>query len=103
MFLLIIEKKKFFSFSRFNELRREESCCAEAAGSVRVDPCLDESTHKWDHIKGGSIREKRSGLCLDVTGLKSGDRVKMNKCDESAPGQRWRFDTYSEPNEEKSL
>lgn len=88
-----------FSLSHTNELRREDVCCVgQSEGSpVKLVPCTGSSEQKWTHSKEEkTIVHSKTGLCLDVTGVKNGEVPKLQKCDSNTPGQIWEFKTYLE-------
>ena len=45
-------------------------------------------------LKDGAIVHKESGLCLDITDVKSGETAKVQKCESSKSGQLWSFQNY---------
>ena len=67
---------------------------AEAGSNVHVLPCRDDEKEEWSHTKGGLIKHKSSGLCIDISGVKSGDIVKLQKCNAGIPEQLWTFANY---------
>ena len=46
----------------------------------------------------GTVSTASTGIarCLDATGAKAGEPCKLEKCDESVPGQQWAFDRTAE-------
>jgi hypothetical protein len=86
-----------FSLSHKNELRREDLCCSGSnapGSSVIMEPCWDKSNQKWKHTKSSTIVHIESGLCIDITDVKSGEIAKLKTCDTSKPGQLWEFKFY---------
>lgn len=58
-------------------------------------PCTDNFNEKWEHKKGGQIKHVQSGFCLDFTGIVSGQKVKVNKCNSNKLKQIFEFENYS--------
>ena len=44
-------------------------------------------------LKNGAIVHKQSGLCIDITNVKSGEFAKVQKCSDKS-GQIWEFKNY---------
>ena len=87
---------KVFSFSKNFELRREDLCCTGGTEGTKVGmyDCTSSSNQKWQHKKGGPIVHVNTGLCLDVTKIKSGDLPVLNECNPNRLGQNWEFASY---------
>ncbi|KAK0414463.1 hypothetical protein QR680_011442 [Steinernema hermaphroditum] len=96
---------QYFSISKDNQLRRETTCVDtnyhdEAKGNTTkavLAECSDEFIREFRHKKGGLLQHVKSGLCLDVEGLKAGDDVLFTPCEEDKESQKWSFyGTYFE-------
>uniref|UniRef100_A0A1I7ZP92 Polypeptide N-acetylgalactosaminyltransferase n=1 Tax=Steinernema glaseri TaxID=37863 RepID=A0A1I7ZP92_9BILA len=88
---------QFFSISKDNQLRRETTCVEtnyhdEPDGKSKkalLVECSDEYIKEFRHKKDGLLQHVKSGLCLDVEGLKSGDDVLFKECVEGKISQQW--------------
>lgn len=86
-----------FSLSRTYQLRREEVCSIGFDGGVRLVMCTDSPDQKWSYSTETKVlTHVNTGLCVDTTGVKNGERVKLNKCMPNTPGQIWEFQHYME-------
>ncbi|KAH7731746.1 Protein GLY-9 a [Aphelenchoides avenae] len=87
---------QMFSWSKEGELRRETTCVdvrkqSKDAGSVAIlRECDSSRVSQFEHTKGGQLRHVRTGLCLDTTGISSGDDIQFRTCADVA-AQRWLF------------
>lgn len=81
-----------FTLTNNGILRREESCASVYNYFVYLRACDDSSELKWHTNSDGNIVHDSSGLCLDVTSVKSGHQMKVANCDASLPGQKWTFE-----------
>ncbi|ETN71220.1 ricin-type beta-trefoil lectin domain protein [Necator americanus] len=93
-------ENKMFSISRQHELRRESTCVEvgeqlrPGVYSVILQECVDEQPIEFEHERGGRIRHKKRGLCLDVENILSGGDVTLARCEEGKASQQWTFDKY---------
>lgn len=91
-----VSANQVFSLSYTNELRREESCALVQGNEGRLGHCSGGAEQKWTHTKESkTIVHTKTGLCLDVTGVKNGETAKLNECAPNTPGQIWEFKNYS--------
>ncbi|VDM42902.1 unnamed protein product [Toxocara canis] len=88
-----------FSLTNDGAFRREITCATVLRdredgpkGTVRMLPCGD-SNDKWS-FENGQMRHERSGLCLDVEGLKASDDITARKCAPEKASQKWVFVKY---------
>jgi hypothetical protein len=90
---------QFFSYSHKDQIRRED-LCAISTGKIGeklyLSWCNDNDNQKWIHTKFGHIKNKKTGLCLDRTGVVVNNHVKINECS-SINGQNWTFANYIDP------
>lgn len=95
-----VSANQVFSLSKNDELRREDLCCTGSSEgqSIYMHSCsVDSTNQKWKHDRTtGQIKHSKSGLCLDVTGVKNSEYPVLNRCDEDKPGQKWEFKNYSD-------
>ena len=64
---------------------------------IKLAPCTGSPEQKWKHSKEEkTLVHSKTGLCLDVTGVKNGEEPKLQKCNPNTPGQTWEFKTYLE-------
>ena len=90
---------QFFSLSRKNELRREDSCAEvdslsgdDGPVSVQMAPCHGQNgDQEWIHNNKGRLIHKASGKCLDSSG--GGETLYASPC-KAIESQIWYFDNY---------
>lgn len=94
---------QMFSLSNDNQLRRETTCVNVSeeklegqfgAKKALLEECINTMLWDFEHKKNGSLKHVKSGLCLDVSGLKSGDDVLFKECVEGKISQMWSFNKY---------
>jgi len=95
---------QMFSLSRQWEIRREEICLDTPAG--KIDPqsqkiffaeCLDPNLQQfWNHTRKGQIIHSGTGLCVDVSGVTSGQDLLLKTCNPKAESQKWTWQHYLE-------
>ena len=95
-----VSASQVFSYTYATTVRREDVCLSSYIGArpgntVRVMQCRGDQSEEWSHVRGGPIMHKQNGLCLDLTGLRNGDLMRLQKCDSNLPDQRWSFGNYS--------
>uniref|UniRef100_A0A914YR60 Polypeptide N-acetylgalactosaminyltransferase n=1 Tax=Panagrolaimus superbus TaxID=310955 RepID=A0A914YR60_9BILA len=88
---------QFFSLSKDDELRRETTC-VDVQGSREQKAVLRECSKKHSKFKVEDKRfvHVRTGLCLDATGLESGNDLFFAPCNASNMAQQWVFEKYLE-------
>ena len=86
-----------FSLSKKDELRTEVLCVTarkKPGSQLYLDRCADKFSQKWKHIKGGTLKNFESNLCIDLTNVKSGEMARLEKCNMNKPDQLFEFKTY---------
>lgn len=87
---------QLWALSRTNEFRMEEACSDAIGGdgtTVIFTYCHDKmGNQEWGYDDKLKQLRHASGFCLDATGLKSGDDVKLRTCNAAAKGQEWVFE-----------
>ncbi|KAI6220091.1 Ricin B-type lectin domain-containing protein [Aphelenchoides fujianensis] len=85
---------QFLSLANDGRLRREVTCATVNADTKHVVmPDCSHQTDKWTYDKETKLlRHERTGLCLDVDGVKGGDDVRVNSCDTQKNTQKWTFE-----------
>ncbi|KAH9369647.1 hypothetical protein HPB48_007614 [Haemaphysalis longicornis] len=102
-----VELSQFTSYSWASEIRKEDMC-AELGPQSTVDgkvqakvvmwPCganlVSLEHQRWDHTRGGPIRHRVSGLCLE-SNITEQDAMLAVPCT-GTENQMWRFQHYIE-------
>ncbi|XP_050401932.1 inactive polypeptide N-acetylgalactosaminyltransferase-like protein 5 [Patella vulgata] len=88
-----------FSLTKDLRLRTTLQCVNVIQEQSDIIPflqdCIEGPNEKWQHKKGGFMRHKNTGLCLDML---TGPKLIMQKCDPSKETQKWKFRTYKKKN-----
>ncbi|KAI3382044.1 hypothetical protein SNEBB_005943 [Seison nebaliae] len=84
------------SYSKENQLRREDACLSPNGNKVQVYSCgyNVKTSQKWTYTTHEQFRSS-TGLCMDVKGLKESDDLKLMECDEDSVTQKFHFENYS--------
>jgi len=91
---------QYFSLSKFDQLRREDTCAIVTSRENDQVPVILSScdyidkAQRWTHEKNGSIVHHPSKLCLDLEGLQNNDQLKLRKCEANKSSQQWLFGRY---------
>jgi hypothetical protein len=91
-------QNQLFSFTNSDQIRHDDYCFYSDPSlvlSLNTTKCNSADNQKWIHTKDGPIVNKKTGLCIDITGMKSYDLAKMEKCDSSKEGQKWKWLNYA--------
>ncbi|CAD5219201.1 unnamed protein product [Bursaphelenchus xylophilus] len=85
---------QYISLTKNGQLRREASCANINTSTrvVKMTPCrLKTEYAEWEYDNvTNHVKNTKHNLCLDVTGLKSGQNLKVAECKDVA-GQKWQF------------
>ena len=91
-------QNQLFSFTNTNQIRHNDFCFYSdgVSGSfLNMTSCSSAENQKWIHTKDGPIVNKKTRLCIDITGMKTHDLAKLEKCDSSKTGQKWNWLNYT--------
>ncbi|CAF3344107.1 unnamed protein product [Rotaria socialis] len=87
---------QFYSLSKENQLRREETCAVTMASqSLVMGSCRLGNEQHWTHEQNGTLVHHPSNLCLDVDGVAHTEEVKLKPCEPNKLSQQWLFEHYA--------
>ncbi|CAF1553477.1 unnamed protein product [Rotaria magnacalcarata] len=87
---------QFYSLSKDNQLRREETCAVSVGSeSLIMSSCNLSNLQHWTHEKNGTLVHYPSNLCLDVEGVANTEQVKLKPCEPNKLSQQWLFEHYA--------
>uniref|UniRef100_A0A1I7XT93 Ricin B-type lectin domain-containing protein n=1 Tax=Heterorhabditis bacteriophora TaxID=37862 RepID=A0A1I7XT93_HETBA len=92
----IVSFMQMISLSRVGHLRRETNCAHSVVslffgekGNVQMVKC-DEHSEKWSY-EHSMMKNTKTGLCLSTAGLRDGDDIILEICNNSSMHQKWTF------------
>ena len=62
---------------------------------LKMTSCSSAENQKWSHTKDGPIVNRKTGLCIDITSVAVQGMAKLEKCDSSKIGQKWKWLNYT--------
>ncbi|KJH53125.1 glycosyltransferase, group 2 family protein [Dictyocaulus viviparus] len=86
---------QLMSLSKDGHLRRETNCAEVVrddnvhTGTIRMAFC-NANSPTWEY-ENSMLKDTLTGLCLSTSGLKSGDNVIVEVCDNHSMHQKWKF------------